>query len=388
MPERTRTDAARRGAVASQEARVASDVIGTAEEAHANVSAQQRPRRSFLRSRWDILLVISMGGALGSLARWGVGELLPWSGEDFPWATFIENVSGGFLLGILMVLLLDVLPPRRYLRPFLGVGLLGGYTTFSTYMLEARELLYSGHVVTAVAYLGGSLLVGLNVAKALSLAWGLPLIGVHHLEGLGVLGHHHDGQRAVGIGDELEADGRRAEVHQALERVGRDAAEVEGRDEHLLLLHQRQLVQARREHLHDEIHARVEVGRRGRDGRRRLDTHGGEFGMSDVVKTRREGAILEVTLDHEGQLVSGRIRPVRARGRSGSRGPGTLETIRLGVSDISACGMAHLSCVLADACIHDPARTGAQVGALAAFRQAPPGTPGQNHALATALTRP
>lgn len=161
MPERARTDAARRGAVASPEAGVASDVIGTAEEAHANVSAQQGPWRSFLRSRWDILIVISMGGALGSLARWGVGELLPWSGEDFPWATFIENVSGGFLLGILMVLLLDVLPPGRYLRPFLGVGLLGGYTTFSTYMLETRELLYSDHVVTAVAYLGGSLLVGL-----------------------------------------------------------------------------------------------------------------------------------------------------------------------------------------------------------------------------------
>lgn len=163
MPERARTDAARRGAVVSPEARAASDVIGTAEEAHvnANVSAQQRPGRSFLRSRWDILLVISLGGALGSLARWGVGELLPWSGEDFPWATFIENVSGGFLLGVLMVFLLDVLPPRRYLRPFLGVGLLGGYTTFSTYMLEARELLYSDHVVTAVAYLGGSLLAGL-----------------------------------------------------------------------------------------------------------------------------------------------------------------------------------------------------------------------------------
>jgi len=161
VPERGRTDAARRGAGASPGARVASDVIGTAEEAHANVSAQQRPQRSFLRSRWDILLVISMGGALGSLARWGVGELLPWSGEDFPWATFIENVSGGFLLGVLMVFLLDVLPPRRYLRPFLGVGLLGGYTTFSTYMLETRELLYSDHVVTAVAYLAGSLLVGL-----------------------------------------------------------------------------------------------------------------------------------------------------------------------------------------------------------------------------------
>lgn len=117
---------------------------------------------SVVSSRWDILLVISAGGALGSLARWGVGELLPWSGEDFPWATFIENTSGGFALGFLMVFLLDVWQPRRYVRPFLGVGLLGGYTTFSTYMLETRDLLVGDHLATAMAYLGGSLLAGLT----------------------------------------------------------------------------------------------------------------------------------------------------------------------------------------------------------------------------------
>ena len=98
-------------------------------------------KASFLKDRWDVLLVIGAGGALGSLARWGVSHLLPWSGDTFPWATFLENVSGGLALGMLMVLLLDVWPPHRYLRPFLGVGLLGGYTTFSTYMLEARDLL-------------------------------------------------------------------------------------------------------------------------------------------------------------------------------------------------------------------------------------------------------
>lgn len=116
---------------------------------------------SFLRSRWDVLLVISAGGALGSVARWGVGELLPWTGTGFPWATFVENVSGGFVLGVLMVFLLDVWAPHRYLRPFLGVGLLGGYTTFSTYMLESRDLLVAGQPVTAFAYLAGSLLAGL-----------------------------------------------------------------------------------------------------------------------------------------------------------------------------------------------------------------------------------
>jgi CrcB protein len=123
---------------------------------------EERRRSGVLRSRWDVLLVISAGGALGSLARWGVGELVPWSGDGFPWATFVENVSGGFALGVLMVFLLDVWPPRRYLRPFLGVGVLGGYTTFSTYMLEARDLLVGGEPAVAFTYLAGSLVAGLT----------------------------------------------------------------------------------------------------------------------------------------------------------------------------------------------------------------------------------
>lgn len=124
---------------------------------------QRGPSRhtGLLRSHWDVLLVIGAGGALGSLARWGVGELLPWSGHEFPWATFLENISGGLALGMLMVLLLDVWPPHRYLRPFLGVGLLGGYTTFSTYMLETRDLLVGGQAVTAFTYLAGTLFIGL-----------------------------------------------------------------------------------------------------------------------------------------------------------------------------------------------------------------------------------
>lgn len=123
---------------------------------------EERRRFDVLRSRWDVLLVISAGGALGSLARWGIGEAVPWSGEGFPWATFVENVTGGFALGVLMVFLLDVWPPDRYLRPFLGVGLLGGYTTFSTYMLESRDLLAGDQVAAAFAYLAGSLVVGLT----------------------------------------------------------------------------------------------------------------------------------------------------------------------------------------------------------------------------------
>lgn len=109
----------------------------------------------------DVLVVIGAGGALGSVGRWGVGELLPWSGTSFPWATFVVNVSGALALGVLMVLVLEVWRPHRYVRPFVGIGLLGGWTTFSTYALEARDLLAVGRPATALAYVAGSLVVGL-----------------------------------------------------------------------------------------------------------------------------------------------------------------------------------------------------------------------------------
>jgi CrcB protein len=117
--------------------------------------------RRVLRNRWDILAVIAAGGAVGSLGRWGLTLALPHPTGTFPWATFTANVTGCFLLGVLMVLVIDVWPPSRYVRPFLGVGVLGGYTTFSTYMLDTRSLLVSGRAALAGAYVFGSLAAGL-----------------------------------------------------------------------------------------------------------------------------------------------------------------------------------------------------------------------------------
>jgi CrcB protein len=114
-----------------------------------------------LRDRWDILLVIAAGGALGSLGRWGLGEALARPRGEFPVATFTENLAGAFLLGLLMVWLTEVWPSARYLRPFLAVGVLGGFTTFSTYMLDTRDLLAAGRPALAAAYLVGTMLVGL-----------------------------------------------------------------------------------------------------------------------------------------------------------------------------------------------------------------------------------
>lgn len=122
--------------------------------------AVSRPRAG-TRPRWDVVLAVSCGGALGSLARWGVNEVLPTTEHAFPWGTFVENLSGGFLLGVLTILLLEVWPPSRYLRPFLGVGVLGGYTTFSAYMLQTRDLLIAEQYVGAAAYLFGTLVFGL-----------------------------------------------------------------------------------------------------------------------------------------------------------------------------------------------------------------------------------
>src|SRR6201992_4401295 len=78
------------------------------------------------------LAVISAGGALGALARYGLATAWPHPATGFPWATWTINVSGSFLIGVLMVLIERRFAGRRLIRPFFGVGILGGYTTFST----------------------------------------------------------------------------------------------------------------------------------------------------------------------------------------------------------------------------------------------------------------
>jgi CrcB protein len=112
---------------------------------------------------WDVLLAIALGGALGSLGRWGLAELLAGTGP-FPWGTFVVNVTGSFALGALVVLAFDRWPRSRYLRPFLGVGVLGGFTTFSTYVLDVRTLVADERVGLAAAYLVATLVVGLAAA--------------------------------------------------------------------------------------------------------------------------------------------------------------------------------------------------------------------------------
>ncbi len=130
----------------------------------------RRHASSVIRERWDIIAVIALGGAIGSAARYGAGLLWPHDPSQIAWSTFTVNVVGGFLLGLLMALV-DVWPPHRWVRPFLGVGVLGGFTTFSTYMLDTQAIFLAGHPSNALLYLLGTLVVGL-VAVWLGIAAG------------------------------------------------------------------------------------------------------------------------------------------------------------------------------------------------------------------------
>jgi fluoride exporter len=108
-----------------------------------------------------VLGAIAVGGAVGALARYGIATLLPTVPGRFPLGTFGINVFGCLLIGVLMVLVTDVFTGRPLLRPFLGVGVLGGFTTFSTYANEIRGLLRPGSVPIAFVYLAATLVAAL-----------------------------------------------------------------------------------------------------------------------------------------------------------------------------------------------------------------------------------
>jgi fluoride exporter len=110
----------------------------------------------------------AVGGALGSLARWAVAEAWPGEPTTWPWATFTVNVVGCLLLGLLLGSPLGQDPMRR---AFLGAGVLGGFTTFSTYALQVKVVTDDGHGGTAALYAAASVvacLVAAHVGRRLA----------------------------------------------------------------------------------------------------------------------------------------------------------------------------------------------------------------------------
>jgi CrcB protein len=113
-------------------------------------------------------LLVALGGAVGSVARYGVGVLLAAATRDFPWSTLGINVVGSLVLGAVVAAYPAGASAPRLL---LGVGLCGGFTTFSTFGVETLALVERGEAARAAAYVGASVALGL-AAAALGLALG------------------------------------------------------------------------------------------------------------------------------------------------------------------------------------------------------------------------
>lgn len=116
------------------------------------------------RPRWRILGAVAVGGAIGAPLRYGLELLLVSPAGGFPVATFVINVTGAFVLGALVTLIVERWPPTTYLRPFAATGILGAYTTWSTFMVDVDELIEKGKLATAAGYVGDSLAAGLAAA--------------------------------------------------------------------------------------------------------------------------------------------------------------------------------------------------------------------------------
>ena len=133
-------------------------------------------RRRFLARREEAwasmqqsiaIAAVAVGGALGSVLRYLVSSwFLTRVGTGFPWGTFVINVSGSLLIGIVLQLALSRAGLNPYLRLFFATGILGGYTTFSTYAFEIYNLSTSAPPVQSVGYALGSVVAGVAAAYA------------------------------------------------------------------------------------------------------------------------------------------------------------------------------------------------------------------------------
>ena len=114
-------------------------------------------------------LLVGLGGGVGAMTRYGVSLAMPAPQGAWPWATFMINVTGSLLIGVLAGWVSAKGEAGEPWRLLLGVGVLGGYTTFSAYSLETLRLIERNDVAGAAAYSVGSVLAGLT-AVALGVA--------------------------------------------------------------------------------------------------------------------------------------------------------------------------------------------------------------------------
>jgi CrcB protein len=115
----------------------------------------------------QLIAAVAVGGAIGSVARYlvaiGSGKLF---GMTLPWGTLIINVTGSFLIGAFIGLFATKWDLSQAMRVFLTVGLCGGYTTFSTFSLDAFYLIERGELLASAAYMIGSVVLSVAALVA------------------------------------------------------------------------------------------------------------------------------------------------------------------------------------------------------------------------------
>lgn len=110
-----------------------------------------------------LFLLATLGGAIGAGARYLVNVAAAlWLPAGFPWATFLVNVVGSFLMGIVAAALVPTLGGSAAWRTFLATGILGGFTTFSAFSLDAFELMQRQQTMALAAYVAGSVLLSIG----------------------------------------------------------------------------------------------------------------------------------------------------------------------------------------------------------------------------------
>jgi fluoride exporter len=108
------------------------------------------------------LVAVAAGGAMGTIARYGISRAGPTSPGSIPWSIFFVNVAGSLALGFLLQLVLEHWPTNRFIRPFVAVGFIGAFTTFSTVMVDVDLLVRDGAVGNAAVYIVVSVIAGLT----------------------------------------------------------------------------------------------------------------------------------------------------------------------------------------------------------------------------------
>jgi CrcB protein len=116
------------------------------------------------------LVLVALGGALGSMARYGAAAgVNRWAQSPFPWGTLFVNIVGSFLIGLIMVLLMKAGEWRESSRLLLVTGVMGGFTTFSSFSWETWKLVEDGRLALAL----GNVLLSVTICLVATMAGAL-----------------------------------------------------------------------------------------------------------------------------------------------------------------------------------------------------------------------